>query len=257
MDAFLDVKVQPIYGKFRALITWKVEPSLEDASFSILKSHDGVNDWRLIGDVVAADHFVDENLLSQGKLIEQYYRVQAVKQGRSPILSPSIGTFGTVSRDVFGAARRIMEIEYEAMRVFTKVHLFKLRVFAPPCPVCVDPDTEQAIGTSTCTRCFGTQKENGYADPVVTFMRIMTVTPVNQTNSTDGTGAIDPSVQVIRLLAFPMLRQGDLLVHKEADRRYLVNTVDYSFMAGKIPVVAMANVSMLPTTDIRFKVPVP
>lgn len=256
MDAFIDVKVQPIYGKFRAVIAWKVEPHLEDAAFDVFKSHDGLNEWTLLGTVQGEDHFVDENLLSQGKLLEQYYQVRCKKNG-AVFLSSKIGTFGTVSRMEFGASRRIMEIEYEAMRCFTKVHLFKLRVFGPPCPVCVDPDTEQAVGVSLCPNCYGTQKDKGYMEPAVTFMRIMTISPTVQADSADGTGTTDPSIQVARLLAFPLLRKGDMLVHKEADRRYLVNDVDYSYLGGKVPVIAMANLMLLQSKDIRYKVPVP
>lgn len=253
-SGFLDVKVQPVYGSFRALISWKVEPSLEDGIFEIEKSHDGVNEWRLLGSIQGEDHFVDGNLLSQGKLLEQYYRVRCKKNG-AVFLSSTLGTFGTISRMEFGASRRIMELEYEAMRCFTKVHLFKLRVFGPPCPVCVDAETEQAIGTSLCPNCYGTQKDKGYQDPVVTYMRIMTISTTTQNDSQDGVGATDPSIQLARLLAFPLLRKNDLLVHKEADRRYLVNEVDYSYLGGKVPVIAMANLMLLQSKDVRYKVP--
>lgn len=255
MDVFLDLKVQPVYGKFRAMIVWKVEPSLEAGRFTIEKSHDGLNDWKIIGETLGGDNFVDDNLLGQGRLMEQYYRVTGEATGRRAV-SPVVGTFGTVNRCEFGAARQIMEMEFQAMRRFTKVLLYKLRVFAPPCSVCVDADTEQAVGTSRCMTCFGTQKEKGYEDPAVTYMRVMTISPTVQLDSAEGTGSTDPSVQVARLLAFPLLRKNDMLVHKEADRRYLVNEVDLSYLGGKIPVIAMAKISLLPTTDIRYQVPV-
>lgn len=252
---FIDVTVQPIYGSFRALIKWKVEPKLESATFCIEKSHDGVNSWKRIGTVKQNDFFVDTDLLSQGKLIEQYYRVTAETENNR-VTGPVIGTFGTVTRQDFGAARHIMDLEHQSLRRFTKVHIFKLRVFGPPCPKCVDPDTDQAIGTSLCEVCYGTTKEKGYEDPVVSFMRLMAVSPVTQVNSQGGTGASDPSLQVARMLAFPLLRQNDLVVHKEADRRYLVDEVEYSFFGGKIPVVAMVKLQMLPTNDVRFRIPV-
>lgn len=255
MSGFLDITVRPLYGQFRALITWKVEPSMESATFQILKSHDGVNDWKEIGTVVAGDHFVDDNLLNQGKLLEQYYRLIGTKLERR-MESVPVGTFGTVSRQEFGAARQIMELEYMALRKFTKVHLFKLRVFAPPCPLCVDKDTEQAVGTGLCPQCYGTQKDKGYEEPVVTYMRIMNISPIVKMDSADGTGATDPSLQTARLLAFPLLRKEDLLIHKEADRRYLVNEVDVSYLGGKIPVIAMAKLTLLTSTDIRYKIPV-
>lgn len=255
MEAFLDVKVQPIYGKFRALITWVMDPSMASGRFEIFKSHDGVNSWKSIGVVTAGDEFVDEDLLTQGKLLEQYYRIVCTKDVRR-VESQVIGTFGTVHRDEFGAARQIMELEYMAMRRFTKVLLYKFRVFAPPCPTCVIPETEQAIGTSLCKDCYGTQKEKGYEDPVVTYMRIMTLSPIIKEDSAGGTGSTDPSLQVARLIAFPLLRKEDLIVHKEADRRYLVNELDHFSVGGKIPVIYMAKLSLLTATDIRYQIPV-
>ena len=254
MDAFTDFKVQPVYGQFRALLTWSVSSPLEGGHFEILKSTDGLNDWQVIGTADGESFFVDENLLRQGRLFETFYQVKAQRNGHQAV-SSVVGTFGTVSRMEFGAARRIMEMEYQALRCFTKVHLFKLRVFAPPCPLCVSEDTGQAVGTALCERCYGTQKDRGYADPVVTYMRIMTISPVQKVNSQDGTGATDPSEQLLRMPAFPLLRQGDLLVHKEADRRYIVNSLEPYLLGGKIPVVVMVNASLLTASDVRYKVP--
>jgi len=170
--------------------------------------------------------------------------------------SQPIGTFGTVSRTEFGAARRIMEMEYQAIRQFTKVLLFKLKVTGPDCPLCVDKDTGQAVGTSRCERCWGTRKDGGYHPPISTHMRLMTTTPMVQMDSQDGTGSTDPVEHTARFLAFPLMRKEDLLVHKEADRRYLVSEIEYSYLGGKIPVVAMAKVGLLRTSDIRYKLPV-
>ena len=123
------------------------------------------------------------------------------------------------------------------------------------CSVCWDEVNHQSKRPNDCPNCYGTQKDKGYQDPVVTYMRIMTISTTTQHDSQDGVGSTDPSIQLARLLAFPLLRKNDLLVHKEADRRYLVNEVDYSYLGGKVPVIAMANLMLLQAKDIRYKVP--
>ncbi len=256
MQAFLDVKVQPLYGQFRALITWKTAPELASGLFSVFKSPDGINDWQPLSvDQPAAEAFIDPKLVNAGKLIENYYKV-VVKKGSDVHESPPIGTFGTVRRDEFGAARIIMDSEFEILRRFTQFLICKLRAFGPPCKRCVDVDTDQAIGTSLCPECFGTQKEGGYFPPVKTFGRVLSTTPTVQMNSQEGTGSTDPVAAKIRMIAYPLLRQNDMLVNLGADRRYLVNDTKPSVFGGKIPVVLTVDAMLLPTTDIRYTFPI-
>lgn len=252
---FLDVSVQPLWGKFRCLIKWKVADEFKSSNFAVLKSPDGVNNWTPIAAVPAEDQAVDEHLIHQGKLHEHFYQV-VFFHGTKMHKSPVVGTFGTVSRAEFGAARRIMEMEYQSLRMFTPVFLFKLRAQGPPCPLCVDPDTGQSIGASTCIRCYGTRKDGGYWPKIPTHMRILTTSPTVRLDKEDGTGTIDPIEHKVRMLAFPYLRKEDLLVHKEADRRYLVNDIEYAYLGGKVPVTANVSLTLLRTVDIRYQLPV-
>ncbi len=255
MQAFVDVKVQPLYGQFRALINWTTAPELANGAFTVFKSQDGINDWQPIASGDGIDQAIDENLVSQGKLIEQYYKVGVTLRGETHE-SPPIGTFGTVRRDEFGAARMIMQREYEILRRFTPLLLCKLRVFAPPCVRCVDPDTDQGVGTTLCPICFGTLKQGGYYPPVKTFGRIMSITPRVQVDSADGTGSDDPIAAKIRMIAFPLLRKNDLIIDRAADRRYLVNELKPGVFGGKIPVVFVVDAMLMPTSDVRYTFPI-
>jgi hypothetical protein len=255
MPAFLDVKVQPIYGNFRALITWKVAPELAGGQFIVLKSPDGVNDWKPVTSGVGISDAIDDNLVSQGKLLEQYYKVLVSHRDQAHE-SPPIGTFGTVRRDEFGAARMIMIQEFQVMRRFTKLLLCKLRVHAPICSLCGDAETGQSIGTSLCETCFATTKEGGFFPPVVTYGRFLTVSPMTKEDSQEGTGSTDPSNQTLRMLAFPLLRKEDMLIDPGADRRYLVETTEYDYFGGKIPVVANVRTVLLAARDVRYKFPI-
>jgi hypothetical protein len=251
----LELKVQPIYGKFRAMIQWVAEPRVQDHTFIVRKSPDGINDWRVIGQVVGNDHYIDEDLLRHGRMMEQYYRVTAVGPGGKEVHSDMVGTFGRAERSEFGAARQIMELEYTAMKRFTQVHLLKLKTYGPMCPACVDEDTDQSIGVSLCERCWGTSRDGGYHPPALTYMRIMTISPVAKIDSAEGAGSSDPSLQVARMLAYPMLRKEDLLIDRDSDRRYVVDHANYALLAGKIPVVATVNLRLLQQDDVRYRIP--
>jgi len=255
MQSFLDVKVQPIYGQFRALITWKTVPELASGEFVVLKSPDGVNDWQPVASGSGIEDAIDENLVGQGKLLEQYYKIRVTSRGQAHE-SPPIGTFGTVRRDEFGAARMVMQKEFEILRRFTRFLICKLRVNAPPCKRCVTLDTDQAIGTSLCPECFATKKEGGFFPPVVSYGRIVKSSPIVQLDSREGVGSSDPSNHVIRMIAFPLLRKEDMLIDPVADRRYLVNDVDPSVFGGKIPVVLSVNTQLLVSRDIRYTFPI-
>ena len=256
MDPFLDVQVQPLYGAFRALISWKVIPEYEAATFTGCKSTDGLNGWDPIGAVTKDNHLVDDNLVSQGKLQEQYYQVMVTKGDGKVFKSPMVGTFGKVNREEFGAARRIMEMEYQSLRKFIKIHLCKFKAMGDSCKRCVDPDTDQAVGTSRCPECFGTKKEGGFYPPVITYMRPMSISPTVQQDSPEMAGTTDPITLTARMPGFPLLRKDDLLVHKETDRRYLVETVEPSWFAAKVPVVFMVKLVQLATNDMRYDFPI-
>ncbi len=253
-QAFQQVKVQPIYGKYRALITWKVNPELAAGSFVVFKSADGVNDWQEVAKGQGLEEAVDDNLISQGKLIEHYYKVRVTKDGKT-FDSVPVGTFGEIRRDLFGAARVLMNTEYDVLRRFTRFLLCKLKVNAPPCPVCVDDETGQAVGTSLCESCYTTRKLGGFYPPIATFGRVLSTTPQAQMDSQDSTGTSDPTRSKIRMIAFPRLRKDDLLVNPSADRRYLVEDVEYSDLGGAVPVIATVSTVLLVAKDIRYKFP--
>ena len=253
--AFLDLRVQPVYGDFRALLVWTTIPDVAGGLFNIYKSFDGVNDWKLIATGAGIDSAIDTEFLSQGKLSEQYYKVTVDSSGVT-YESAIVGTFGAVHREEFGGARMLMQQEYQIHRRFDSLVLCKLRIHAPVCHLCGDPETGQLSGLSLCPNCYATGKDGGFFPPVATYGRFMTTTSSIQKDSQDGTGTTDPSESVVRLVAYPLLRKTDMLVNKSADRRYLVEEADYTYFGGKIPVVAMVKVRLLNATDIRYKFPI-
>lgn len=250
---FLDAAVSPTYGRYTARILWRVAQGFEKGYFFILKSPNGVTNFRQIGVVENGNNFEDTELLPVGKFTETYYKI-ITKQGDQEYFSDPIGTFGKITREEFCVARYILGLESRVMKQFTQVMAFQV-ASGKPCPVCTDPDTNQKIGISLCTHCYGTGHEGGYRPGMWTFMRLIQESPRAKVDSPDGAGTAEPTNYKAHMLAFPSLSKDDLLVDPATDRRYLVDLTDVSMFKGKIPITMTAELQLLRRNDIRYKLP--
>ena len=254
MPPFVDVSVLPMYGRLQARIVWKVQPGYEAARYAVVKSPDGLNNWQQIGATRSLE-FVDDNLIARGRLDEAYYRVAMDWKGKQ-FLSDVISTFGRLRRSEFAAVRLIMKREWDTLRRFTPVKFFKLRTDGHQCPKCMDPDTAQKVGTSLCDRCFGTGFDGGYYPAVDTFLQVGAISPKVQEDSREGVGAGDPVTVKTRGTAYPLMEKNDLFVNPSADKRYLIDTIEYGYYNGKVPVYAEMTMQLLARNDIRYTVPI-
>lgn len=256
MQPVTQLQVLPLYGTYRALITWQLDPTISGKSVRIQKSPDGLTDWEEIGDVAQTEtSFEDTNLLQAGYIHENYYRLQVHDLESAFEPTSPVGTFGTLSRRDFAFAKAMMDKEYKILKSFNPVQWRRLKVWAPTCPDCTDPDTGQSTDTSQCTTCWSTKKEGGYAAPVNTYMRIMTTGPKVQTDEPSGAGTYTPTLLKARMLAYPPLSKNDLLITPGSDERYLVERLDVSYYAGKAPTIAVVDLRQLSQGDIRFRLP--
>jgi hypothetical protein len=255
MNPFLDVSVTPMYGKLSARILWRLQQGYDNGVCVIFKSPDGLNNWKELGKAPAnLGGFIDDNLLFRGRLDESYYRVVLQRDGKR-FDSDVISTFGRLSRQEFGIARAIMEHEWNTLRRFTPVKFFKLKSDGPRCSRCVDTDTQQKIGTSLCPICYGTTFEGGYYPAVDSFMQVGMSGPKVRNDSREGAGSSDPVSIRARMSAYPLMEKEDLIVNPAADRRYLIDTIDYGYFNGKIPVHVELTLQMLARNDIRYQFP--
>lgn len=253
-NPFITFDLAPSYGLLKVVLHWSVNSALP-ATFTVLRSYDGLNDWQTIGNTVL-NTFTDDAVIEGGKLQEFYYQVRMTQDGKT-WLSPSIATFGKATRAEFGMARTIMELESRQLRMHTRVRVFKLKRFAGVCPICTDEDTGQNVGTTLCVACFGTGKEGGYYLPGIdSYMRLITESPIIQDDDMDGTGSADPAQAKARMLAFPLLAFEDLIVNLNNDRRYFVEKIDLAKVNAKLPVTANLDLVVLRRSDVRYQLPV-
>lgn len=255
MNPFVDLSVYPTYGKLSARLVWRTHDGYERSHFEVWKSPDGLNNWQLIGTVQGREReFTDVNLIFRGKWDEAYYKVTMLYNDRV-FVSDVVSTFGKITRKEFGVARHIMEHEWQTMRRFTPIKIFKMRSDGPDCSNCVDSETGQRIGISLCATCFGTAFEGGYYPAIDSYMQVGSIGTKIQDDSREGAGSKDPVKIRSRMMAYPNLEKNDMIINPGADRRYLVDTIDYGFFNGKIPVYSEVTLQLMPRNDIRYKFP--
>jgi len=254
-NPFVDLTVVPMYGKFASRLVWKVQAGYEKGKFIIFRSPDGLNNWQDLGSISGImGSFVDENLIPRGRMDEAFYKVVLQYNGKR-FDSDVVSTFGKIKRSEFGVARVIMEHEWVSLKLFTPVKFFKLRTDGAPCPRCTEPDTDMKVGLSLCPVCYGTGYDGAYYPAVDTFMHIGVISPKVQEDSREGTGSADPVTIQARTAAYPMMEKGDMIVNPMADRRYLVETINYGWLNGKIPVYAESQMTLLARNNIRYTYP--
>ena len=249
-QSITNLKVSPAYGRQRAVLSWTAN-GLDQEEFAILKSPDGVV-WTPIG-ITTDTQFLDENFVVRDRLSDFHYKVTALE---GQIESDAIGTFGPATREQFGAANVILQEWGRQLRQSTAVVICKQLLYAPVCPACTDPDTEQHIGISLCESCYGTGKLGGFAAPIPSFMSMVKTPGRNVVADPSGAGDRDTQETQVTMLAFPSLRQGDLIVDRSGDERYLVDKIDTFDVYGKLTVLYTVDISLLDRQDVRYKFPI-
>lgn len=97
--------------------------------------------------------------------------------------------------------------------------LLKRRHFGERCTECYDPSTRTAID-SHCSTCYGTSWVGGYF-PAIDLLGQRLNSQIQHTH-TASTGKDDINRTQIRFLDFPRIDEGDILVEKANNRRFVV-----------------------------------
>jgi hypothetical protein len=136
------------------------------------------------------------------------------------------------------------------------VVILKQKIGGTVCKACVDVDTRQHQGSTLCDKCYGTGIEGGFDEPVITFVEMQgqqkTIKYDNQ-----GRGSDDDTQVQIRVVAYPEMRRGDIIVNPRTDHRYIVNGFDTYEFKGIVPFVYHLKCELLTREDIKYKVEVP
>lgn len=118
-----------------------------------------------------------------------------------------------VMRDMYVALKHLNGMEY---------YLLKRRHFGERCEVCYDTTTRTVL-KSHCTNCHGTSWKNGYFTAVSMLGRQL---PNRIRSKITRKAKDDINFTQIQLLAFPRIDEGDILVEKFLNRRWLIKHTD-------------------------------
>lgn len=145
-----------------------------------------------------------------------------------------------ILQDRYLMLKRLNGIEY---------FLLKRRHFGTRCS-CFDPSTSEIL-YADCSLCHGTGwQDGGYYDPITVLGRRVTSQIQSKTSPQDER---DLNFTFIQLLDFPRVEEGDLLVEKAHNRRWLVQQRSETSLKG-ITVNQTVAVSELPRTAPEYDI---
>jgi hypothetical protein len=253
MAVFKDIFIYPSYGDKQCILKWAVDSEFKDANVIIQKSPNGTTGWETIHSAVGLREYVDKDFIVPTKHQNTFYKVILQKNGKR-YDSDSVAVFNKLKRREYGLLARMMQLEHH--RMFNvgdglEVIVAKPLLKGTTC-ACVDSETQQKLGATQCTKCFGNIYEGGYQEPVRTFLSIE---QQKQTVAHDqaGLGTNDATEIQFRILAYPELRRNDLIIIPESDERYLVKNAEISKFKGVVPFIYLVNAEFLRRDDIRYK----
>ena len=262
---FVDLSVQPSYGKHRVVLTWRVNPGYEAGNFYIYRSIDGAPPWTLLNpDTPVTDRlfFEDDTFIVENILQMSNYRILLEKDGKQ-YKSPIVGFYSSsIDRAEFGAVRQAMRAEYVRMRAKRglRVLLYTPLLTGTPAPGFME-DSGQVINSTNIDPdkdSYGQRFIGGYNPPTETWLSISSVAPTSFSERPDGMSNEDTSISTARMLVFPLPKAGDLIIHPPTDNRYGIGDQLKVFrFKGIIPVACEAQLQLISRNDPRYRVPVP
>ncbi len=130
-------------------------------------------------------------------------------------------------------------------------YLLKRRHFGTRCAACYDPYTNEVI-KGHCDTCFGTSWTGGYFDPILILGRRKVSQVQTQIGKQTKDDTNHPQIQV---LDFPLVDEGDILVEKQHNKRFLVKQ-RYHTTLKTITVHQTLSVSELERQAKEYAIPV-
>lgn len=259
-NPFINVHVQPSYGKNKAVIVWTVEAGYESADFYVFKSFNkGIGPWELVNETAPAKHgmYIDN---SMDMLSDPYYRLLMIDRGVE-YDSPVVGVFDKLSKTQFGGVRKMMHLEYLRMSSGNGIQvLHYIPLVSGELNSNVDPLTYQKYGypCKEDDEDVGLTYKGGFAPPIYTWVEIKVFGEHKIEEASTGLNISDTLTHQGRMLAFPRPNAGDLLIHPSTDNRYvLTSSVQGNLFRGICPISYDVGLQLLHKNDPRYKVVVP
>jgi hypothetical protein len=261
---FIDIQVQPSYGKREALVWWTVDAAMRLANpvYHVFRSSDGAGDWvRCNTDPISDTEYLDTNFSFSTRTQIPHYRVLAVLADNTTVPSVPIGLFEKLTKSEYGACHYMMKQEYRQIRKDGFPVLHYVPKTTGPLAEGWDEDTGQSITpctTDVTKEGYGLKYAGGYRSPLYTVIHFTDTGPILKVDRDDGMGILDEFKTMARMLAYPRPEKGHLIVHPATDNRYMVSEIVKPLaFRGVYPVVYQAQLELLRRESPAYRVPVP
>lgn len=254
-NVFTSLRVTVTHGLRAAKVQWRTSVA---GDVYVAFSYWGVNgSWQQrnqVGIPHDQNEFVDNELVIDSGLAAGYYRLLLVGGDGSEHFSEIVGLYGDLSQKEYGIARKIIKLEYEAMR----------RRNGYPVWHCIPRDmgtrasnVDDVMGVAVGPPCegnedFGTGFVGGYFTPVLTWISPMAVN--KGPTKTEDEQVHETAEIKVRMLPFPRPEEDHLIIDPATDMRYLVSDDSQVFRFRDIvPIAYNATFRFLPQKDIRYQ----
>lgn len=264
---FINICVQPSYGRNRAIIQWVVQRKFTDGDFYIYRSQNGLEPWLCINPTaddgsplpVHGTSFEDTNLLPYNLTQDPHYRI-CLEHELGEFDSPVVATYERLTRSQYATVYKILKRELMRMRhTGVKVWHFRPLMEGTPNPN-RDPLSNQVMTTNcdpNAVDSYGLPFLGGFGEPVLTYIEKGQETYAKRTN---GDLAMEEfSLMEAQFLAYPAPVQNSVIVQPESDTRWVVlgETIKPKSFRGIAIVGYTATIRQLSHTDERFRLQVP
>lgn len=187
---------------------------------------------------------------------DAYFRA-ALIDGESEYVSMPVSVYGDVSRREWLVVSRMIQNEYFRMKnggTAVTGWLLKRKEWGTACDACSDYDTGEAQ-SSTCTTCYGVGITGGYMPAVPVLIEWQAEGAVKR-ESVDQAGPFSAKIRKARMVAYPLIQQGDVLCNANTDVRYKVVSVTKAGAVKDMPIVYSLDLSEITGTAIENSIPI-